>query len=676
MSKLSELDRGIGKSEFYLQNLDFFEFPVLTAIEFDHWLKDLRYNAGDGVGASPDAAMRSALGEYCQSERSLRICQLADKWQFEIALKRLFGIHANAKPYEFDRFVQAITFYGYQQNQKKADWYFNGGGEVKLSELYARCDAVEPDSVKRIHLAMQSRGIDPIMFDFTPRAFAQTKVWKAFIPELSQPYPPQSPALGHPRYLKCPVDAGYRALRILGCGGWCWHGVGACPMIEVTTLQTLGGPDMSHATFSAPDMTTYCGLEELGLVAVGMRCQGGGFVLKCRAAHPARLCPGCGRPGYSLGSRTRRLAHEPRGHQPTTLVVYVGRYHCRACSRSWCDDISQAAPPRAKLSFGALRWGLVCLIADNMSINRIAAHLAVAWHTANEAILAYGEELLLADSTRFEGVRVIGVDEHVWRHRGGDRYATVIVDLTPVRDHTGPARLLDVVQGRSKYVLSSWLAVCPQEWKDNIEIVAMDGFSGYKSAAASQLPGAVTVMDPFHVVHIAIDALEQCRQRVQQETLGHRGRKGDPLYAARKTLLTGTDILTDTSQARLDAVFACPDHADVHATWRIYQDLLAAYRDRDPRRGKNTLRHLITTLTRPGLPHTCIELARMGRTLTRRAGDILAYFDHPHTSNGPTEAINGRLEHLRGIAQGFINHRNYRLRCLLHSGGFQHLLHP
>lgn len=89
-------------------------------------------------------------------------------------------------------------------------------------------------------------------------------------------------------------------------------------------------------------------------------------------------------------------------------------------------------------------------------------------------------------------------------------------------------------------------------------------------------------MDPFHVVHIAIDALEQCRQRVQQETLGRRGRKGDPLCAARKTLLTGTDILTDTSQARLDALFACPDRADVHATWRIYQDLLAAYCDREP----------------------------------------------------------------------------------------------
>ena len=434
--------------------------------------------------------------------------------------------------------------------------------------------------------------------------------------------------------------------------------------------------DMSNTIFDRPDLSAFTRLDDLGLEVTGQRMWPDRAVLACRIVGEDRWCRRCGCQGVARDTVVRRPAHEPYGWRPTILHVSVRRYRCQGCSHVWRQDMSQAADPRAKLSFGALRWGLVCLIADNMPINRIAAHLAVAWHTANEAILAYGEELLLADLTRFEGVRVVGVDEHVWRHRGGDRYATVIVDLTPVRDHTGPARLLDVVQGRSKYVLSSWLAACPQEWKDNIEIVAMDGFSGYKSAAASQLPGAVTVMDPFHVVHIAIDALEQCRQRVQQETLGHRGRKGDPLYAARKTLLTGTDILTDTSQARLDAVFACPDHADVHATWRIYQDLLAAYRDRDPRRGKNTLRQLITTLTRPGLPHTCIELARMGRTLTRRAGDILAYFDHPHTSNGPTEAINGRLEHLRGIAQGFVNHRNYRLRCLLHSGGFQHLLHP
>ncbi len=69
----------------------------------------------------------------------------------------------------------------------------------------------------------------------------------------------------------------------------------------------------------------------------------------------------------------------------------------------------------------------------------------------------------------------------------------------------------------------------------------MDGFTGLKTAAAEELPDAVAVMDPFHVVRLAGDALDQCRRRVQQDTCGHRGRKGDPLYAARRTLHTGTD---------------------------------------------------------------------------------------------------------------------------------------
>ena len=66
----------------------------------------------------------------------------------------------------------------------------------------------------------------------------------------------------------------------------------------------------------------------------------------------------------------------------------------------------------------------------------------------------------------------------------------------------------------------------------------------------------------------------------------------------------------------------------------------------------------------------------MGRTLKRRARDILAYFDHPHTTGGPTEAINGRLKHLRGTALGFRNLTHYIARCLLETGGFRPQLHP
>ena len=70
------------------------------------------------------------------------------------------------------------------------------------------------------------------------------------------------------------------------------------------------------------------------------------------------------------------------------------------------------------------------------------------------------------------------------------------------------------------------------------------------------------------------------------------------------------------------------------------------------------------------------ELRTLGSTLKRRASDVLAYFDHPGTSNGPTEAINGRLEHLRDSALGFRNLTNYITRPLLETGGFRPQLHP
>jgi hypothetical protein len=71
------------------------------------------------------------------------------------------------------------------------------------------------------------------------------------------------------------------------------------------------------------------------------------------------------------------------------------------------------------------------------------------------------------------------------------------------------------------------------------------------------------------------------------------------------------------------------------------------------------------------VPAALTELITLGRTLKRRAADVLAYFDRPGTSNGPTEAVNGRLEHLRGSALGFRNLTNYIARALLETGGFR-----
>ena len=157
--------------------------------------------------------------------------------------------------------------------------------------------------------------------------------------------------------------------------------------------------------------------------------------------------------------------------------------------------------------------------------------------------------------------------------------------------------------------------------------------------------------------------------------MGHRGRKGDPLYAARRTLHTGGDLLTDIQTERLERLFRDEDHLPVEATWQIYQCMITAYRHPDRATGRALMVNLINTIS-TGVPNALREVITLGRTLKRRAADVLAYFDRPGTSNGPTEAINGRLEHLRGSALGFRNLTNYIARSLLETGGFRPRLHP
>ena len=433
---------------------------------------------------------------------------------------------------------------------------------------------------------------------------------------------------------------------------------------------------MPDATFARPDLTTFCRLDELGLEAVGQRLEPDRAVLACRVVEPDQWCRRCGCEGTPRDTVLRRLAHEPLGWRPTTLLVTIRRYRCTGCGHVWRQDTSRAAEPRAKLSRAGLRWALEGIVCQHLTVARVAEGLGVAWNTANDAVLAEGKRVLIDDPGRFDGVQVIGVDEHVWRHtRRGDKYVTVIIDLTPVRDRTGPARLLDMVEGRSKQAFKTWLADRDQAWRDAVEVVAMDGFTGFKTATTEELPDATAVMDPFHVVHLAADALDRCRRRVQQDLHGHRGRKDDPLYRARRVLHTGADLLTDRQQQRLTALFAADEHVQVEATWGIYQRMIGAYREPDRAKGRQLMSNLIDALGR-GVPAALTELITLGRTLKKRAADVLAYFDRPGTSNGPTEAINGRLEHLRGSALGFRNLTNYIARSLLETGGFRPRLHP
>ena len=260
-------------------------------------------------------------------------------------------------------------------------------------------------------------------------------------------------------------------------------------MMEVLTLAIWKTSDMPHATFSSPDLDAFCGLDGLGLTATGQHIETGQAVLECRVLADDQWCHRCGQAGVPRGTVLRTIVHVPLGWRPTMLQVRVRRYRCPDCCTVWRQDTTAAAASRTKLSRNAVFWALKSVVIDRMSIARVAENLGTAWHTVNDAVLEAGSELLINDPARFEGVRVLGVDEHVWSHtRGGNKYVTVIIDLTPVRDGTGASRLLDMVPGRSKKVLKTWLDQQEQGFRDRIETVAMDGFTGFKDRRCGRDP--------------------------------------------------------------------------------------------------------------------------------------------------------------------------------------------
>ncbi len=296
---------------------------------------------------------------------------------------------------------------------------------------------------------------------------------------------------------------------------------------------------MSDATFARPDLSAFARLDELGLDVVGQRVEPVPAVLVCRVVEPDQWCRRCGCQGAPRDTVIRRLAHEPLGWRPTTLLVTVRRNGGPGCGHAWRQDTSSAAALWAKLSRRGLRWALEAIVCQHFTVAGVAEGLAVSWNTANDAVLAGGRRVLVEDPARFDGVRVIGVDEHVWRHtRRGDKYVTVIIDLTPIRCGSGPARLLDMIEGRSKQAFKQWLAARPQAWRSGVEVLAMDGFTGFKTAAAEELPDAVAVMDPFHLV-----ALANAASTAPPDHLGAQGpaRPQDLEWANRRRLLTGRE---------------------------------------------------------------------------------------------------------------------------------------
>ncbi|MGH9896528.1 MAG: ISL3 family transposase, partial [bacterium] len=191
------------------------------------------------------------------------------------------------------------------------------------------------------------------------------------------------------------------------------------------------------------------------------------------------------------------------------------------------------------------------------------------------------------------------------------------------------------------------------------------GLSGGLSTHPRRVHSPLHRAEPhFHAVRLGNRAIDQVRRRVQNQTLGHRGRKADPLYRIRRLLLTGAERLTERGSERLLAGLAAghPD-GEVGAAYLAKELLRAVYSAQGIEEARERLGEFSAWCREADVP----ELATLVGTIRRWEPQVLAY----HTtgmSNGPTEAVNLLIENIRRTGYGMRNFANYRLRLLLRCG--------
>ena len=122
------------------------------------------------------------------------------------------------------------------------------------------------------------------------------------------------------------------------------------------------------------------------------------------------------------------------------------------------------------------------------------------------------------------------------------------------------------------------------------------------------------------------------RRRVQQDTTGHRGRKGDPLYQIRNLLRASRDRLTKRQKERLREAFTADEaHISVEVAYLLTQQVRDVFHQDTPAQGQRLAARLIESLPACSIP----EIARLGRTLREWKDALDAYFDTAGASNAP-----------------------------------------
>ena len=240
-------------------------------------------------------------------------------------------------------------------------------------------------------------------------------------------------------------------------------------------------------------------------------------------------------------------------------------------------------------------------------------------------------------------MQALGLDETLFARRGRYRAKTWSTNIVDV----GRGQLIDVVPGRTAKAPARWLLAQPSSWLGGIAWAVLDLSGPYRAAFDTALPQARQVADPFHVVKLANGALDEVRRRVQNQTLGHRGHKDDPLWRARKLLISASERISDQGRTKLRGLLAAGDpRGEVRDAWLAKETVRGIYDIPDAKLGAATVAEIAREFQDPDLPP---EINRLGRTIWTWRTQI-SNWHAARVSNGPTEAADNLIKRVKRAA--------------------------
>ena len=296
----------------------------------------------------------------------------------------------------------------------------------------------------------------------------------------------------------------------------------------------------------------------------------------------------------------------------------------------------------------------------------------IDWKSVGPICKRVAEELEAAKGgSRYDGLVRIGIDETSYRK--GHKYMTVVVD----HDRN---RIVWAAKGHGKSQLQSFFSCLSEEQRSTIKVVTADGARWIADVVDECCPNVERVMDPFHVVGWATDALDELRRTAWRDAAAKaknapkrtrgRPRKGEqvnPDKAAAKTiknsrfpLLKNPEDLTEGQRCALESI--ARHDKRLYRGYLLKEGLRDIYKAKDAQEAKERLERWLSWACRSRIP----EFVELSRKVRRRKTEIVRAVELG-ISNARIEAINNKIKLTVRMGYGFRNIDNLialvMLRC-------------